>query len=437
MLYFPKDKRYISLERGKAGPPRAQRSYERFLKEALSRGEAAGWTEFQHNLDKFVVSSGENRSSSGEGGIKRKRGLHTLPVIAQENIWGEDEPRGEKVSTSESESDSEEKGVGEETGPRVPKGDADSSQGHAREKRWEEPDSTAREDFDESLEEDEELSGDEGFGAADSDEEDAYSFAEARMRWEGGWGGDGSGDGGTLSRSGDEAEDGRGGGSDSDDSSSVGDIDESSRSLLLSEGAAPITEPRDRSQNCSEDGSQGRSEDDDKSYDSGDASEAEKVFKDREGVSENMSSQKLPPRERLGSAERTSSGSDADEIALNDDFFLEEAGPSGTKAKGSGAADQGTRGDGKNGSNAFRGRGGARGRSGRGWMKQGRGPRGNVGDPGRGERGGRGSWYGVGRGRGRGRIGTKGPGRGAEFRGGDSGGGGRPNKITRFEDDAD
>lgn len=441
MLYFPKDKRYISLEKGKAGPPRARRSYDRLLKEAMSRGEAAGWAEFQHNLDKFVVSSGDNRSSSGEIGIKRKRGLHTLPVITQENIWDEDEPRGdEKVSVSKS----EEKGIRQKTEPRVPKGDADSSLGKAKNKRREKPDSSARENFDETLEEDEELSGDEGFGAADSDEEDAYSFAETRMRWGGSLAGDGSGDGDALNRSGgkrssfegasnrregsgDDAEDGRGGGSDSNDSSSLENIDESCRLPLL-------TEPKDRSQNRSEDGSQNHSEDGD---DSGEASEAEKCFNGREGVSGNMSFQTLPPLERLGSADRTSSGTEADEIALNDEFFLEEAGPSGTKVGGSGAADQGARGDGKNRSNAFRGRGGARGRSGRGWMKQERGPRGNVGDLGRSGRGGRGSRPGVGRGKGRGRTGTKGPGRGAEFSHGDSGGGGRPNKITRFEDDVD
>lgn len=442
MLYFPKDKRYIPLEKGKAGPPRARRSYDRFLKEALSRGEAAGWTEFQHNLDKFVVSSGENLSSSGASGIKRKRGLHTLPVITQENIWDEDEPRGdEDVSMSES----EEKGIGKETEPRVPKGEADSSLEQARNKRREKPDSSAREDFDESLEEDEELSGDEGFGAADSDEEDAYSFAEARVRWEGGLAGDGSGDGddlngsggdkrsspeGASSRregSGDEAEDGGGEGSDSDDSSSLENIEKSSRLLLL-------TEPKDRSQNGSEDGSQYCSEEGD---DSGDASEAEEGFNGREGVSGNMSLQKLPPLERLRSADRTSSDTEADEIALNDDFFLEEAGPSGTKVGKNGDDDQGTRGNGKNRSNALRGRGGARGRSGRGWMKQGRGPHGNIGDLGRGGRGGRGGRHGVGRGRGRGRAGTKGPGRGAGFSSGNSGGGGRPNKITRFEDDDD
>ena len=59
VLYFPKDKKYLQLEKGKEGPPRAQRSHARFLKEALARGEAAGWTEFQHNLDKFVNGRGK------------------------------------------------------------------------------------------------------------------------------------------------------------------------------------------------------------------------------------------------------------------------------------------------------------------------------------------------------------------------------------------
>ncbi|CAN0370798.1 unnamed protein product, partial [Hapterophycus canaliculatus] len=118
VLYFPKDKKYLPLGKGKEGPPRAQRSHERFLKEAFSRGEAAGWTEFQDNLDKFVTSGGaagagrtratpspaqepeggESASGDGRGAKRRKVGLDTLPVVAQEKLWGYGEGDGSSSS---------------------------------------------------------------------------------------------------------------------------------------------------------------------------------------------------------------------------------------------------------------------------------------------------------------------------------------------------
>ncbi|CBN76455.1 conserved unknown protein [Ectocarpus siliculosus] len=211
VLYFPKDKKYLPLGKGKEGPPRAQRSHVRFLKEALVRGEAAGWTEFQENLDKFVTGGGEGgrpkvavdaAAAAEEGDVKRNKGIGALPVVAQQKLWddGEDNSSAEgegtgKSDAEESESDSGDgvagqQGAGKDAAPaargkKVKRQPTESGSGS-----WEPEQGEAAGDSSDSAGE---LSGDEGFGAAASDEDDAYSFAEARMRWASGGGGSTSG----------------------------------------------------------------------------------------------------------------------------------------------------------------------------------------------------------------------------------------------------
>ncbi|CAM9352588.1 unnamed protein product [Ectocarpus sp. 6 AP-2014] len=206
VLYFPKDKKYLPLGKGKEGPPRAQRSHVRFLKEALVRGEAAGWTEFQENLDKFVTGGGEGgrpkvavdaAAAAEEGDVKRNKGIGALPVVAQQKLWddGEDNSSAEgegtgKSDAEESESDSGDgvagqQGAGKDAAPaargkKVKRQPTESGSGS-----WESEQGEAAGDSSDSAGE---LSGDEGFGAAASDEDDAYSFAEARMRWASGGG---------------------------------------------------------------------------------------------------------------------------------------------------------------------------------------------------------------------------------------------------------
>ncbi|CAM9859950.1 unnamed protein product, partial [Laminaria digitata] len=213
VLYFPKDKKYLPLEKGKEGPPRAQKTHERLLKAALGRGEAAGWTEFQENLEKFVtgdrgrkkranVAAVEGAATGGEGGEpsgKRKKGLDGLAVVAQEKLWGDEEEEGEGEGEGEGgeghAGGSREGGGGSGSADGGSVEEGSSSEGGEEEEEEEEeeeakkaPEGTGSSRSTESDSE-VELSGDEGFGAAASDEDDAYSFAEARMRWASGGGG--------------------------------------------------------------------------------------------------------------------------------------------------------------------------------------------------------------------------------------------------------
>lgn len=102
-VYFPKDRKYVQVQRGKEGSPRARRAFERLLEEALVRGQAEGWVEFQSNIDKFVTCSGgagaaeEGAVDGRSAGMKRKRGTTgTLPVVRQTRLWeGDGEDAGD------------------------------------------------------------------------------------------------------------------------------------------------------------------------------------------------------------------------------------------------------------------------------------------------------------------------------------------------------
>ncbi|CAM9183766.1 unnamed protein product, partial [Pylaiella littoralis] len=421
VLYFPKDKKYLPLGKGKEGPPRAQRSHERFLKEALARGEAAGWTEFQDNLNKFVTSSaggGPERAApspsleaedanAGDGrGLKRKKEIDSLPVVAQENIWNEEDDRSSK------EQEEEEEGEGGEEGDAVNAGDdevagaeaapaaTDTASALLRKKSSKDKknlsaqvESGPRTSQPESSDSEGELSGDEGFGAAASDEEEAYSFAEARMRWASGGrgGGEGGGEGGSAGteRASGGASDGSSDGHDSDES--VGQID--ARALGRSNGGGSSSKA------AKDDGSHDSSSDDSSSDScSSDAGERTPVREENHASRPPATS---PPQ---GSDDDEDSG---DDIDLNDDFFMEEKGTGAGEETNNGMVATTPAAGGKNArarrderrNTSGRGGGGGRVGGGRG-HRTGRGGRGRHG-PGRGgyERGRGRSSFGSGGGR--------------------------------------
>eukprot|EP00903_Cladosiphon_okamuranus_P007278 g7054.t1 len=504
VLYFPKDKKYLPLIKGKEGPPRAQRSHERLLKEALGRGEAAGWTEFQENLDKFVTCSGQGsrttpldpaltQGAAGDASgprrrLKRRMGLDALPVVGQEKLWddGEEDEGGQdknpgdgagEISESEDggddDSDDDEDDVDDDSHEANGEAMLDAAltvfKNKQQEKTAEPAESGPGKSESENSDSGYELSGDEGFGAAASDEDGAYSFAEARMRWARGGGGDAA----TTDRwSADGGSDGSSDGHDSDES--VGDI---YAGALKGAGAGSDTVQDDGGKGSSSDKGSGSGSNGD--GESGSSGEAEKV-RDMEGMGVKTTATVRTPTP--ASSDSDSSGDDVD---LNDDFFMEEKasdaedrantntntdsttggknararrderrnaggarGSGGRRGRG-GRGGRGRHGQGRGGSEgeqhgrgggrgsnagydrsrgsgaAFEGGSSRRGGTGRGWVPHGRGgggPRGGfAGTGGRAGRGGGGR--GGGRSRGRGGVGGEGDGTA------------RPNKIIRFGDD--
>ncbi|CAM9452209.1 unnamed protein product, partial [Ectocarpus sp. 4 AP-2014] len=348
VLYFPKDKKYLPLGKGKEGPPRAQRSHARFLKEALMRGEAAGWTEFQDNLDKFVTGGGEGgrpkvaldaAAAAEEGDVKRNEGIGALPVVAQQKLWddGEDNSSAEgegteKGDAEESESDSGDgvagqQGAGKDAAPaargkKVKRQPAESGSGSSESEQGE-----AAGDSSDSAGE---LSGDEGFGAAASDEDDAYSFAEARMRWASGAaaaaaadpiGSTQGGDGGSTSgRSDGSHTDGHDSDTDGHDSDgSVGDIYADALARSNGGGGGSKAGQSDRRRGDSDsDGDSSRDSDKDGSSDGGDTAEEKPAFAGKRKSQPTAA----PPSGPNGNEDEDS----GDDIDLKDDFFMEEKG---------------------------------------------------------------------------------------------------------------
>lgn len=479
MLYFPKDKKYLPLGKGKEGPPRAQRSHDRLLQEALSRGEAAGWTEFKENLDKFVTidrnragnpgvdaaAGGKGESGGGGQTAKRTKEFDARAVVPQAKVWEEDgqDQSGSRIVSGLKQENGQITGK-TKTGPLLLNSGSDSG---AASNQGEESDS------------DGDLSGDEGFGAAPSDEEDGFSFAEARMRWESGdgatsivsnsnsvvasGGGQEPADGGDVQHRptnsiarGVESDSNNGDG-DPESDESVGDIYAVSRSPQVSgetQGGG-MERSRGRSAVRSDDSEEQGSSDEDEGGDGGNSEDSDA---DGKGGLKKAS----PTRNKFGEhAARPplSSGSDSgDSIDLNDDFFLEEKG-SGTEnadsdtfkkngqrdgqisRSGSGRGSRGGRGGRTSSSNRGGGRGrGRHGRGGQAHADRGPHPSSRNGGGGRGERrgargafGGRSSSGRGGFGGTRGSAGRGGRGRGRGMRAGVDGVA-RPNKITRFDD---
>ncbi|CAN0018321.1 unnamed protein product, partial [Ectocarpus sp. 13 AM-2016] len=349
VLYFPKDKKYLPLGKGKEGPPRAQRSHARFLKEALVRGEATGWTEFQDNLDKFVTGGGEGgqpkvavdaAATADEGDVKQNQGIGALPVVAQQKLWddGEDNSSAEgegtgKSDAEESESDSGDgvagrQGAGKNAAPaargkKVKRQPAESGSGRAESEQGE-----AAGDSSDSAGE---LSGDEGFGAAASDEDNAYSFAEARMRWASGgataaaaadpFGSTPGGDSGSASgRSGGSDTDGHESDTDGHDSNgSVGDIYADTLAISNGGGGGSKAGQSDRQRGGSDsDGDSGSDGDVDGSSDGGDTANEKLAL----GGKRKSQPTAAPPSDPNGSEDEDS----GDDIDLKDDFFMEEKG---------------------------------------------------------------------------------------------------------------
>eukprot|EP00904_Undaria_pinnatifida_P009699 jgi/Undpi1/585/HiC_scaffold_10.g04049.m1 len=456
--------------KGKEGPPRAQKTHERLLKAALVRGEAAGWTEFQENLEKFVTGDRGRKTgtdivavedaAAGRGrdkpGVKRTKGLDGLAVVAQEKLWGDEEEEeagegdggladgrteGGGGSSTDGESGEEDNGSekGEEEKAKMarPSGTPRETNATVNPTNWEErskkrkktpglaPEGTGSIRSTKSDSEGE-LSGDEGFGAAASDEDDAYSFAEARMRWASGGAGGRSGtaaaaivatttgedsssdDGssaGAKTTDGKTARGGLGGtgfadgrGVTSDDSQSddsVGDIYSGARGKLPSDGGVDA-----RHSSVEDEGLDSNSDtDNDSNKDSQAGGEGRGGGGNAAGGGGGKGKRSALPRESDG--DDSSSG---DDIDLNDDFFLEEKAPGSdddgatesknkstnkrhrkrddkrSAAGGDGRGKSGRGGGGRGGMDNDRGRKAGRGRSG------GRGREGGEGQRGRGGR---------------------------------------------------
>lgn len=479
--------------------------------------------EFQENLDKFVTASRTKGMSTSppllaavegtsEGderrGLKRRKGLDTLPVVAQENIWGDDEDKaggGSAGRGQESDSEADDPNAGDDlvhVGGKAVKltkeswtlPHKDRAGKLSRRTQQESAGAGSDSDLSERGESDSELelSGDDGFGAAASDEEDAYSFAEARMMWaRGGAGGaavnpdntrtsDDPAAGGVSREKrevdGDESDPEDDGGHDSDDS--VGDIYGSS-SVTAGAGRHEGGDGNDLRIGRKGDRSLDRAlaSGDDESVSSGedgkDMDESDTDSVDKCGQARAVASKIKEPDDSDGS----SGDGSGDEIDLNDDFFLEEKGdsddmqeqtpsapqqgksnPRGNSERDERSRDRGGRGRGRGrGGRGERGRGGGRGggrhSQGRGGERLDRyGHRSNSGGGrGRGRGTGRGTsdrpkgipnsggWVPHGRGGGGRRGGFAGTGgiagRGRGRLGGRGGDSARPNKITRFDDD--
>ena len=450
------------------------------MQEALVRGEAAGWEEFRKDLDKFVTGAGGGGSGplmaadaaaeaigdrGSSGGIKRKRGVRELPVVAQEDIWGEeDEGQGGQVSTAglgagagEDDAGGEREGgapatlEGSTTKPPARKDGGGGDNSIREKKRRTESGLSGSKESDGSMEEEEEeveeesvenekLSNEERFGLATGDEESANSTSEAKMGWVGGGEkaraaaveGDavstekssrkgrcsGEGVNGALGNDrevlrggdGDERNDGSDDSDDNDGSARESCV--SSRSSLSNSALFDVRE--DRFRDRSEDGREAGEgwEDAVNDGNGSDSLESEDNFDGRKGQSI-----KQPPQQpRTAPAGSDSSSSSGDDIALDDDFFLEEAGPSVTEKGegGEGERGRGPRGDRSNSSNRIaRGRGNHRfgTTSGRGWTPRGHGAGRKGGD--------------------RGRLGFGAGGRGGRWRGGRGGGDGRGKRQNR------
>ncbi|CAM9416687.1 unnamed protein product, partial [Ectocarpus sp. 12 AP-2014] len=340
VLYFPKDKKYLPLGKGKEGPPRAQRSHARFLKEALVRGDAAGWTEFQDNLDKFVTGGGEGgrpkvavdaTAAAEEGDVKRNKGIGALPVVAQQKLWddGEDNSSAEGEGTGKSDAEESESDSGDGVAGQQGAG-KDAAPATRRKKVKRQPaesgsvssDSEQGQAAGDSSDSAGELSGDEGFGAAASDEDDAYSFAEARMRWASGGtaaaadpiGSTPGGDGGSTS--------GRSDGSDTDghdSNGSVGDIYADTLARSNGGGGGSKAGQSDRERGGSDsDGDSSSDSDEDGSSDGGDTANEKPAL-----AGKRKSQPTAAPASDPNGSEDEDSG---DDIDLKDDFFMEEKG---------------------------------------------------------------------------------------------------------------
>ncbi|CAM9802056.1 unnamed protein product, partial [Scytosiphon promiscuus] len=346
VLYFPKDKKYLPLGKGKEGPPRAQRSHERFLKEALSRGEAAGWTEFQENLDKFVTNGGgtgtgrarmepspppdaggDARLGNGRGLKRKKVGLDALPVVAQEKLW--DDGGGDASNSSNGQetvgagtegSDSEEDASAARS--RTEKGKKQLLRGQQEGSALEEASGSEGGAGEDTSDSEGEISGDEGFGAAASDEEDAYSFAEARMKWASGGGGAAKSAAAAAAAAAGRGGDGDGSGSDSgkrssgaesdghDSDDSVGDIYADAVASSKGDGVAA--------------GAGGGLHNEGKGSADNDVGGSSGSESDSDGDEMDQQKASLSPSasDSDGAGQEESGG----EIELNDDFFMEEKG---------------------------------------------------------------------------------------------------------------